>query len=64
MKTITVLAVSAFLSVTVLSSFSSVAYAAAPGAMSGKSDWASRGYNQPAKAKKAKGTKAVTPKQQ
>jgi hypothetical protein len=35
MKTIAVLAASAFLSVTVLSSFSA-AYAAAPGAMSGK----------------------------
>ena len=64
MKTITVLAVSAFLSVTVLSSFTPV-YAAAPGAMSGKSDFATRGYRQAAKEKKAKGgAKAVVPKQQ
>jgi hypothetical protein len=67
MKTITVLAVSAFLSVTVLSSFAPVpAYAAAPGAMSGKSDFATRGYRQAAKEKKANkgGTKAVLPKRQ
>jgi hypothetical protein len=63
MKTITVLAVSAFLSVTVLSSFSSVAYAAAAGAMSGKGDYATRGYNQAAKQKKVKGAKTA-PKQQ
>ena len=64
-KTITVLAVSAFLNVTVLSSFAPVpAYAAAPGAMSGKSDYATRGYRQLAKQKKAKGAKTVTPKQQ
>ena len=63
MKTITVLAVSAFLSVTTLASFSP-AYAAAPGAMSGKGDYATRGYNQAAKQKKAKGAKTVLPKQQ
>jgi hypothetical protein len=63
MKTITVLAVSAFVSVTTLSSFSP-AYAAAPGAMSGKSDYATRGYNQAAKQKKTKGAKTATPKQQ
>jgi hypothetical protein len=63
MKTIVVIAVSAFLVVTTFSSFSP-AYAAAPGAMSGKSDYASRGYNQAAKQKKAKGTKTMTPKQQ
>jgi hypothetical protein len=62
MKTITVLAVSAFLGVTVLSSFSP-AYAAAPGAMSGKGDYATRGYNQAAKQKKAKGAK-MAPKRQ
>jgi hypothetical protein len=66
MKTITVLAVSAFLSVAVLSSFAPApAYAAAPGAMSGKGDYATRGYRQLAKQKKAKGgAKAVVPKQQ
>ena len=63
MKTITVLALSAFLSVTVVFSFSST-YAAAPGAMSGKSDWATKGYKQAAKQKKANGAKVVTPKQQ
>ncbi len=63
MKTITVLALSAFLSVTVLSSFSPVAYAAAPGAMSGKGDYATRGYRQAAKQKKAKGATTL-PKQQ
>jgi hypothetical protein len=64
MKTIAVLAASAFLSVTVLSSFSA-AYAAAPGAMSGKSDWATRGYNQAAKQKTtAKPSKVAKPKQQ
>jgi hypothetical protein len=63
MKTITVLALSAFLSVTVLSSFSSVAYAAAAGAMSGKGDFATRGYRQAAKEKKAKGATTV-PKRQ
>jgi hypothetical protein len=61
MKTIAVLAASAFLSVTVLSSFSA-AYAAAPGAMSGKGDWATRGY---AKQKMmAKPAKMAKPKQQ
>ena len=66
MKTITVLAVSAFLSVTSLSSFTPApAYAAAPGAMSGKSDFATRGYRQAAKEKKVRGsTKAVLPKKQ
>ncbi|MEA2896905.1 MAG: hypothetical protein QOJ84_2520 [Bradyrhizobium sp.] len=54
MKTIAVIAASTFLSVTVLSSFSPVAYAAAPGAMSGKSDYATRGYRQAAKQKAAK----------
>ncbi|HEV7603006.1 MAG TPA: hypothetical protein VGO49_22450 [Bradyrhizobium sp.] len=63
MKTITGFAVSAFLGATILSSFSPV-YAAAPGAMSGKGDYATRGYNQAAKQKKAKGAKTVTPKQQ
>jgi hypothetical protein len=63
MKTIVMLTLSAFLSVTVVSSFSPV-YAAAPGAMSGKSDWATRGYKQAAKQKKAKGAKVVQPKQQ
>jgi hypothetical protein len=63
MKTISVLALSAFLSVTVVSSFAPV-YAAAPGAMSGKSDFATKGYKQAAKQKKAKGAKTVTPKQQ
>jgi hypothetical protein len=62
MKTIVVLAVSAFLSVTILSSYLA-AYAAAPGAMSGKGDWATRGYNQAAKGK-AKGANTATPKQQ
>jgi hypothetical protein len=65
MKIITVLAVSAFLSVTVLSSFAPApAYAAAPGAMSGKGDYATRGYWQAAKEKKTRGSsKAVVPKQ-
>jgi hypothetical protein len=63
MKTIAVIAACAFLGVTTLSSVSP-ACAAAPGAMSGKSDWATRGYNQAAKQKKAKGAKTVTPKQQ
>jgi hypothetical protein len=45
-----VLALSAFLSVTVLSSFSP-AYSAARGAMSGKGDFATKGYNQAAKQK-------------
>ena len=63
MKTIVVLALSAFLSVTILSSYSA-AYAAAPGAMSGKGDWATRGYNQAAKQKKAKGANMTAPKQQ
>ena len=59
MKTITVLAISAFLSVTIASSFSS-AYAAAFGAMSGKSDFATRGYNQGTKQKAAvKGAKTT-----
>ena len=59
MKTTVVLAVSAFLCVTILSSY--VAYAAAPGAMSGKGDWATRGYNQAAKQKKAKGANMTAP---
>jgi hypothetical protein len=64
MKTIAVLVASAFLSVTVLSSFSA-AYAAAPGAMSGKGDWATRGYNRAAKQKMmAKPAKVAKPKQQ
>jgi hypothetical protein len=64
MKTIAVLAASAFLILTVLSSFSA-AYAAAPGAMSGKGDWATRGYNQAAKQKMtAKRTKMPKPKPQ
>jgi hypothetical protein len=64
MKTIIVLALSAFLSVTVVSSFSP-AYAAAPGAMSGKGDWATRGYNQAAKQKMMMNRKKmVKPKQQ
>ncbi len=62
MKTITVLAISAFLSVTMVSSFAP-AHAAAPGAMSGKSDYGTRGYRQAAK-QKAKGAKTVMPKQQ
>jgi hypothetical protein len=48
------------------SSFTS-AYAAAPGAMSGKSDWATRGYNQGAKWKQEqmkKGPKTAKPKPQ
>lgn len=64
MKTIALIAASAFLAVTILSSFSPAAYAAAPGAMSGKSDYASRGYKQAAKQKKANGAKTVTPKPQ
>jgi hypothetical protein len=63
MKTIAMIAASAFLVVTTLSSFSP-AYAAAPGAMSGKGDWATRGYKQAAKQKKANGAKTVTPKPQ
>jgi hypothetical protein len=62
MKTIIVLALSAFLSVTVVSSFSPV-YAAAPGAMSGKSDWATRGYKQAAKQKKPNGAKMMKKQQ-
>jgi hypothetical protein len=56
MKTITILAISAFLSVTIVSSFSP-AYAASQGAMSGKSDWATDGYKQAAKEKGAKTAK-------
>jgi len=63
MKTIAVLATSTFLSVTIPSSYSP-AYAAAPGAMSGKADFATRGYNQAAKQKKAKGANTTAPKQQ
>jgi hypothetical protein len=63
MKTISVLALSAFLSVTVVSAFAPV-YAAAPGAMSGKSDWATKGYKQATKQKKAQGTKMPKPKPQ
>lgn len=62
MKTIFTLVLAGFVSVTVLSSFSSVAYAAAPGAMSGKGDYATRGYYQAAKQKKMKATKP-SPKQ-
>jgi hypothetical protein len=40
------------------------AYAAAGGAMSGKGDFATRGYNQAAKEKKVKGAKTVKPKPQ
>jgi hypothetical protein len=65
MKTIVVLAAYALLSVMVLSSFAPApAYAAAPGAMSGKSDFATRGYRQAAREKKVKaGAKTVAPKQ-
>jgi hypothetical protein len=64
MKVIVVLALSAFLSLG--SSFTS-AYAAAPGAMSGKGDYATRGYNQGAKWKPEqmkKGPKTAKPKPQ
>jgi hypothetical protein len=66
MKVIIALALSAFLSLAISSSFTS-AYAAAPGAMSGKSDWATRGYNQGAKWKQEqmkKGPKTAKPKPQ
>jgi hypothetical protein len=63
MKSIAVIAACAFLGVTILSSFAP-AYAAAPGAMSGKSDYGSRGYKQAAKQKKPRGAKTVTPKPQ
>jgi hypothetical protein len=63
MKTIAVLAIFTFLGVTVASSFAP-AYAAARGAMSGKSDYATRGYNRAAKEKNAKGIKTVKPKPQ
>ena len=45
MRVITVLALTAFLSSTIGASFTP-AYAAARGAMSGKGDYATRGYNQ------------------
>ena len=66
MKVIIALALSAFLSLAISSSFTS-AYAAAPRAMSGKSDWATRGYNQGAKWKQEqmkKGPKTAKPKPQ
>jgi hypothetical protein len=66
MKAITVFALSAFFSLTIASSFTP-AYAAARGAMSGKGDWATRGYNQAAKEKQEqmkKGPKTVKPKPQ
>ena len=63
MKTIAVLAVSAFLCVTLASSFSP-AYAAARGAMSGKGDWATSGYKKAAKETGTKGAKTVKPKPQ
>jgi hypothetical protein len=63
MRAITILALTAFLSLTIAASFTP-AYAAAAGAMSGKGDFATRGYNQAAKEKKVKGAKTVKPKPQ
>ena len=72
MRVLTVLALTAFLSSTIAASFTP-AYAAAPGAMSGKGDWATRGYNQGAQynqyrqgaqVKKMNGPKTVKPKPQ
>ncbi|WMT78817.1 hypothetical protein [Bradyrhizobium sp. Ash2021] len=63
MRAITILALTAFLSLTIAASFTP-AYAAAGGAMSGKGDFATRGYNQAAKEKKVKGAKTVKPKPQ
>lgn len=63
MKTIAVLAVIAFLSVSFSSSFSP-AYSAAFGAMSGKGDFATKSYNNASKEKKAKGEKTAKPKPQ
>jgi hypothetical protein len=63
MKTIIVLTLSAFLSMAIASSFSP-AYAAAFGAMSGKADFATKGYKQPPKDKNMKGAKTAKPKPQ
>jgi basic membrane lipoprotein Med (substrate-binding protein (PBP1-ABC) superfamily) len=66
MRAISILALTAFLGLTIAASFTS-AYAAAPGAMSGKGDFATRGYNQAAKEKQGqikKGPKTVKPKPQ
>ena len=56
MKPIIVVAIVAFLGAVLASSFVP-AYAAAPGAMSGKRDWATRGYNQAAKQKQMNNAK-------
>ena len=56
MKPITLLAIAALLGLT-LATPSAPSYAAAPGAMSGKGDWASRGYYQAAKQKQMKAGK-------
>jgi hypothetical protein len=63
MKVIIALALSAFLSLAINLSFTP-AYAAARGAMSGKGDFATRGYNQAAKEKQGqmkKGPKTAKP---
>ncbi|WP_407179023.1 hypothetical protein [Bradyrhizobium sp. STM 3562] len=57
MKLVVLLAIAALLGLT-LASTTVPSYAAAPGAMSGKGDWATRGYNQAAKEKQMKSTKA------
>lgn len=54
MKIAITLLVSAFLTAVVASAFSVTAYAAARGAMSGKSDYATSGYKKLAKEKKMK----------
>jgi hypothetical protein len=58
MKSILFLAAAVLVYSTIATTFTPV-YAAAPGAMSGKGDWATRGYNQAAKQKQMKSTKAT-----
>jgi hypothetical protein len=55
-KTIVAIILSVFLSATLASSFTP-AFAAARGAMSGKGDYATKGYNQAAAKEKPKGAK-------
>jgi hypothetical protein len=53
MRTVIITSLFAFACLTISASFEA-ARAAAPGAMSGKSDYGSKGYDQAAKEKKAK----------
>lgn len=58
MKAITITTLFAFISLLTSVSFAPV-QAAAPGTMSGKGGYASKGYNQAAKEKQMKGTKPM-----